>query len=43
MINKDYLKQVLTNQKKFLKLSELKSINVPKYPELAVSKLYPHF
>ena len=43
MINKDHLKQVLSNQKKFLKLSEVKFINVPKYPELALSRMYPHF
>ena len=43
MINKDHLKLVLTDQKKFLKLSEVKFINVPRYPEISVARLYPHF
>ena len=43
MINKDHLKLVLINQKKFLRLSEVKFINVPRFTELAVARLWPHF
>lgn len=41
MINKDFLKQVLTDQKKLLPLSEIKHVNVPHYEELSVKKFFP--
>lgn len=40
MMNKDFLRQVLKDEKKLLKLSELKPINMPKYDELSVKNLY---
>ena len=41
MINKDFLKLVLTEKKKLLLLSEVKHVNVPHYEELSVKKLWP--
>jgi hypothetical protein len=41
MFNKDFLKAVLADEKKLLKMSELKSVNVPKYDELSVKNIFP--
>ena len=41
--NKDFLREVLSGQKKLLKLSEVKWINTPKYDEISVVNLYPKF
>ena len=41
MINKDFLKQVLTEEKSLLRLDKVRRINVPLYDELAVVKLWP--
>ena len=41
MLNKDFLKLVLIEKKKLLKLSEVKYVHVPKYEELSVKKLWP--
>ena len=40
MVTKDFLKQVLTDEKKLLKISKVKFINPPAYDEIGVSKLY---
>ena len=41
MINKDFLKQVLANDKKLIKMSALRSINVPKFDEVSVKTIWP--
>ena len=41
MINKDFLKQVFANEKKLLKMSKLKPVNVPKFDEISVKKIWP--
>ena len=41
MINKDFLKQVLTEEKKLLPLNQVKYVNVPRYDELSVKKFWP--
>ena len=41
MINKDFLKEVLTDDKKLLEMKKVKYINVPKYDELSVTTLWP--
>jgi len=41
MLNKDFLKEVFTNNKRLLKLDEVKRICVPLYDELSVIKLWP--
>jgi len=41
MLNKDFLKLVLKNEKALLKMSEVSHINVPAYDELAIKKIYP--
>ena len=43
MINKDFLKAVLTGDKSLLRLDQVSRINVPLYDELAVGKLWPMF
>ena len=35
-MNKDFLKEVLSEKKKLLELNSVKRINVPKYDELSV-------
>ena len=41
MMNKDFLKEVFTEEKAFLKLNEVKWRNVPLYDELSVVRLWP--
>ena len=43
MLNKDFLRQILVEEKKLLELSEVHWIEVPKYEELSVKSLYPKF
>ena len=40
-VNKDFLKQIFSNEKQLLLLEEVKFIRVPKYEELSVKALYP--
>ena len=42
MMNKDFLRDVLAERKKLLKLQDVKLISVPKYEELSVKNLFPH-
>ena len=41
MLNKDFLKEIFINEKKLLRLNEVKRICVPLYDELSVIKLWP--
>ena len=41
MVTKDFLRQVLKEDKKLLKMTNVKFINVPKYDELSVTNLMP--
>ena len=41
MMNKDFLKEILADQKQLLKVKDVKFINVPKYDELSVRNVYP--
>ena len=41
MINKDFLKEVLANDKKLMELKQVNYINVPKYDELSVTQIWP--
>jgi len=41
MINKDFLKDVLTENKYLLRQNQVKRIHVPLYDELSVIKLWP--
>ena len=41
MFNKDFFKAVLADQKRLLKLSELRTVNVPKFDELSVKNIFP--
>ena len=43
MVNKDFIKMVLTEQKSMLPLREIKWVNVPHYDELSVKKFLPKF
>ena len=40
-MNKDFLKEVFTEEKALLKLNEVKLRNVPLYDELSVVRLWP--
>ena len=41
MVNKDFLKEVFTEEKALLKLNEVKRVNVPLYDELSVVQFWP--
>ena len=41
MLNKDMLRLVFANKKRFLALKQVKFIEVPLYDELSVRRLYP--
>ena len=41
MLNKDFLKKVLKEEKKLLSLKEVKYVNVPHYEELSVKRFWP--
>ena len=43
MVNKDFLKQVLADEKQLLPIVECRFINVPKFDELSVKNIYPLF
>ena len=43
MINKDFLRMILAEEKKLLYLVDVKMVNVPKFDELSVNALYPKF
>ena len=40
MITKEFLKEVLTGEKKLLKMRDVKFVNVPAYDEIGVKALY---
>ena len=41
MLNKDFLKQVLMEEKQLLKKQDVQHIEVPQYEELAVKNIWP--
>ena len=41
MINKDFLKKILKDEKKLLPLADVKYVNVPRYDELSVKRFWP--
>ena len=41
MLNKDFLKEILTEEKSLLRLDQVNRISVPQYDELSVIKLWP--
>ena len=43
MVNKDFLRQVLVEEKKLLALNQVSWITMPRYDELSVVNLYPKF
>ena len=43
MITKDFLRQVLEEKKRLLRMDAVRRINVPKYDELSVKNLFPKF
>jgi hypothetical protein len=42
MVNRDYLKAILSGEKQFLPLSDVKMVNVPAYDELSVKEIWPN-
>ena len=41
MFNKDFLKQVLTEEKLLYEMKDVKFVNIPCFDELSVKKLWP--
>ena len=42
-MNKDFLKQVLGDEKRLLPIADCRFINVPKFDELSVKNIFPLF
>lgn len=42
MVNKDFLKKVLSGEKILIPMAQVKMIDVPNFDELSVSNLWPH-
>ena len=42
-VNRDFLKAVLADEKRLLKVNEARYINMPKYDELSVKNIFPRF
>ena len=43
MVNKDFIRDVLAERKKLMKLSAVKSVNVPHFDEISVKSVFPLF
>ena len=43
MLNKDFLRMIIIEEKKLLTLADKREVNVPRYDELSVNILYPKF
>ena len=41
MVNRDFMKQLLIEEKKLFELRKVQKCNVPKYEELSVKKFWP--
>ena len=41
MINKDFLKQILVEEKELIPIGNINFVNVPMYDELSVKRLWP--
>lgn len=41
IMNKDFIKEILSGEKNLLKMSDVKSINAPHYAEVSVTNIYP--
>ena len=41
MLNKDYIRMLLNDEKKLMPIKEVRTVNVPKFDELSVKKLFP--
>ena len=42
MVNKDHLKLVLADKKKFLKMKDVRFVNPPAYDEISVVRIYDY-
>ena len=41
MLNKDFMKQLLTEDKRLLELHAVRHVHIPHYDELSVKKFWP--
>ena len=41
MFSKDFIKMVLADKKKLLKMSEVRPVNTPKFAEISVLSIWP--
>lgn len=41
MLNRDFMKQLLTEAKRLLELRQVQHVNMPRYDELSVKKFWP--
>ena len=43
MVNKDFIRQLLTEGKELIEMDRLMPVNAPMFDELSVKNLWPHF
>jgi hypothetical protein len=41
MVNKDFLKQILIEEKELMEVDAIKKVNMPKFDELSVKNFWP--
>jgi hypothetical protein len=41
MVNKDFLRQILTEEKELMEVDSVKKVNMPKFDELSVKNFWP--
>ena len=41
MINRDFMRAILSGKKKLLKACDVKRVNIPKFDELSVKRVFP--
>ena len=42
MVNKDFIRQILQEEKELMELDSVRCVNMPMYDELSVKNIWPH-
>ena len=42
MVNKDFIRQVLQEEKELMEIDSVRCVNMPMYDELSVKNIWPH-
>ena len=41
MVNKDFIRQILSDEKELMEVDAVKQVNMPRYDELSVKEFWP--